>query len=264
MAHDYSSTTTLITGASSGLGEEFARQLARRRSDLILVARRVDRLEQLATRLRDTARVTVTVIAADLSERGAGAALAEQVAELGLEVHSLVNNAGFATRSRFEDEDAARIADEVALNVGAVVDITRAFYPGLLRHGRGILVNLASTGAYQPVPLMAVYGASKAFVLSFTEALWVEARRSGLKVLALSPGATRTEFFDVAGENAQVGRFQTSGQVVDLALRVLDRRNPPPSIVSGAVNHVTAQAARMLTRRGTALVSGMVTGRAPL
>jgi uncharacterized protein len=264
MALDYTGTTTLITGASSGLGEEFARQLAARGGDLILVARRVDRLERLAEGLRASDGVTVTVLAADLAERGSGAQLATRIHDLGLDVHGLVNNAGFATRNRFEDEDAARVAEEVALNVGAVVDLTRAFYPELLRHGCGILVNLASTGAYQPVPLMAVYGATKAFVLSFTEALWFEAKGSGLRVLALSPGATRTEFFDVAGENAQVGRFQTTTQVVGLALRTLDRRNPPPSVVSGAANRATALTARLLTRRGTATVSGMVTGRAPL
>jgi uncharacterized protein len=176
-------------------------------------------------------------------------------------VHTLVNNAGFATRNRFENEDAARIAQEVDLNVGVLVDMTRALYPQLLAHADGALINIASTGAYQPVPLMAVYGATKAFVLSFTEALWFEARGSGLKVLALSPGATRTEFFDVAGEDARVGNFQTSTQVVKLALNTLDRRNPPPSVISGLGNRLTAGVSKLLTRRGLVNLTGSITGR---
>lgn len=264
MPVDHRTTTALVTGASSGLGEEFARQLAARGADLVLVARRLDRLQALADQLRDEHGTTVTVLASDLSVPGAADALAQTLAERGVEVHSLVNNAGFATRARFEDEDPARIHEEVSLNVTALVDLTRAFYPHMLRDGRGLLVNVASTGAYQPVPLMAVYGATKAFVLSFTEALWFEARGSGLRVLALSPGATRTEFFDVAGEEAQVGRMQTSEEVVRLALDTLDRRDPPPSVVSGRANRATVVASRLLSRRALVRLTGAITGRRPV
>jgi short-subunit dehydrogenase len=259
---DHRTTTALITGASSGLGEEFARQLAARGADLVLVARRLDRLETLAAELRSEHGVAVTVLAADLSRPAAATQLAERIDSLGLTIDSLVNNAGFATRNRFEHEDPARIAEEIDLNVGALVDLTRRFYPRLLASGRGALVNIASTGAYQPVPLMAVYGATKAFVLSFTEALWYESKGSGLKVLALSPGATRTEFFDVAGADARVGAFQTPSQVVGLALRTLDRRNPPPSVISGAANRATTILTRLLSRRGLATVTGRITARA--
>jgi short-subunit dehydrogenase len=261
VAITYRGRTALITGASSGLGEEFARQLAARGSDLVLVARRLDRLDALADDLRSTHGVTVTTLASDLSAPGAAAALADELAARDIPVHTLVNNAGFATRNRFEREDAARIAQEIDLNVGALVDITRAFYPDLLTRGDGALINIASTGAYQPVPLMAVYGATKAFVLSFTEALWFEAKGSGLKVLALSPGATKTEFFDVAGEDARVGIFQTASEVVGLALATLDRRNPPPSVVSGLANRLTAGVTKLLSRRGLVNLTGAITGR---
>jgi short-subunit dehydrogenase len=258
---DYRNTTALVTGASSGLGEEFARQLAARGANLVLVARRLDRLEALAAELRAERGVSVTVVEADLSRADAVTALAQRLDSLGLSIDTLVNNAGFATRNRFEDEDPARIAEEIDLNVGALVGISRRFYPQLLTSAKGALINVASTGAYQPVPRMAVYGATKAFVLSFTEALWFEAKGSGLRVLALSPGATRTEFFDIAGADARVGAFQTPEQVVRLALTTLDRRNPPPSIISGASNRATTFAGRLLSRRGVANLTGRITSR---
>lgn len=261
MIHDHRGTTALITGASSGLGEEFARQLAAKGANLVLVARRGDRLEHLAAELRTKHAVGVTTLTQDLGAPGAAAAVSARLAGLGIPVHTLVNNAGFATRNRFEDEDPDRIRDEIALNVAALVDLTREFYPRMLAHGHGALVTVASTGAYQPVPLMAVYGATKAFVLSFTEALWVEARGTGLKVLALSPGATRTEFFEHAGDDAQVGSMQAPAEVVRLALATLDRRDPPPSIISGTSNRLTAGISRVLSRRATARLTGAITAR---
>lgn len=262
MPIDYRGRTALITGASSGLGEEFARQLAARGANLVLVARRLDRLDALADELRTSHGITATSLECDLAAPGAAQALAAELSSRGLDVHTLINNAGFATHNRFENEEPARIAQEIDLNVRALVDITRAFYPTLLTHGDGALVNIASTAAYQPVPLMAVYAATKAFVLSFTEALWFEAKGNGLKVLAVSPGATKTEFFDVAGEDARVGSLQTPVQVVRLALATLDRRNPPPSVVSGSGNRLTTEATKLLTRRGLVNLTGAITGRA--
>jgi uncharacterized protein len=257
---DYRGSTVLITGASSGLGAEFAGQLAARGANLILVARRVNRLEALKVELEAKYAVTATVIAADLAAAGAASTLAGKVRKLKLPVHSLINNAGFGSHNPFEDEDAHRIRDEVAVNVAAVVDLTKAFYPELLQHGSGVLVNVASTAAFQPVPRMAVYGASKAFVLSFTEALWYEARPSGLKVIALCPGATGTEFFDVAGPEARSGRMQTATTVVRTALRALDRRNPPPTIVSGFTNVAATIAERVMPRRALVSAVGRLTG----
>ncbi len=263
MSIDYSGTTALVTGASSGLGEHFVRQLAARGADLVLVARRVDRLEALADELRAGGR-TVTVIGADLAQPGAGHSLADELEARKIVVGTLVNNAGFATRNHFENEDAARIAEEIDLNVGALVDLTKAFYDQLRATNRGALITVASTAAYQPLPLMAVYGATKAFVLSFTEALWYENRGRGLKVLCLSPGATKTEFFDVAGEGARVGEFQTPEEVVGLALETLDKRNSPPSVVSGTRNRFMAAATRLVPRRTLVMVAGRTTARNPI
>ncbi|MEZ0446532.1 SDR family NAD(P)-dependent oxidoreductase [Cellulomonas sp. ICMP 17802] len=249
---DHHGTTALITGASSGLGVDFAHQLAARGADLVLVARRADRLEELASTLRAQHGVQVRVLPADLTLPGAAATLRAQLD--GVHVDTLVNNAGFGHFGDLADTDPAVASGMVALNVAALVDLTRTFLPDLLA-GRGALVNIASTAAYQPCPHLAVYGATKAFVLSFTEALHAETRGSGLRVLALSPGATRTEFFDIAGREAQVGRMQESADVVGLAMRALDRRRTPASIVSGRTNGLTAVASRLFPRRVTLAVS---------
>ncbi|HMH58048.1 MAG TPA: SDR family oxidoreductase [Galbitalea sp.] len=255
----YRGSTVLVTGASSGLGAEFASQLAARGANLILVARRAERLEALKADLLAKHGVIVNVIPTDLAAAGASSALAAKITKLGLPVHSLINNAGFGSHNRFEDEDADRVHEEVALNVAAVVDLSKVFYTELLQHGTGVLVNVASTAAFQPVPRMAVYGASKAFVLSFTEALWFEARPSGLKVIALCPGATATEFFDVAGPEARTGRVQSASTVVGIALRALDRRNPPPSVVTGFTNVAATIAERLMPRRALVSAVGRLT-----
>ncbi|MDV6287127.1 SDR family NAD(P)-dependent oxidoreductase [Streptomyces sp. UP1A-1] len=140
---------------------------------------------------------------------------------------------------------------EIAVDVTAVADISRAFIGQLRSAGRGVLVNVASMAAYQPNPRMALYGATKAFVLSLTEALWEESRGTGLRVLALSPGATRTEFFDVVGTPQAAGgtRLASPADVVRTALAALDRRNPPPSVIAGRMNRVMAFLARRLASR---------------
>jgi len=254
-------TTALITGASSGLGAEFARQLAARGANLVLVARRAERLEALASELRDSAGVTVTVITADLASADAGTRLAADVESRGIQISTLINNAGFGSRNRFEDEDQERIREEILLNVAALVDLTKAFYPQLQAASNGALVNVASTAAYQPLPKMAVYGATKAFVLSFTEALWHENKGTALKVLCLSPGGTATEFFEVAGDRALVGPLRPVDEVVALTLKALDRKNTPPSVVSGALNHVNSTLIQFFPRRARVNISGMVAGR---
>jgi short-subunit dehydrogenase len=237
--------------ASSGLGAEFARRLAARGADLVLVARREERLKALAEQLSAAHGVAVETIAMDLAVEGCGDLLAAEVDRRGITVSSVINNAGFGTYGRFHEEDPQRLRQEVALDVTAVVDISRAFIGPLRGRGEGVLVNVASAAAYQPVPNMAVYAATKAFVLSFTEALWQESRGTGLRVMALSPGATRTEFFDVVGTEDAAGgtRWQTSEQVVRTALKALDRKNPPPSVVSGALNRAMTLSGRFATRR---------------
>ncbi|MFR9780689.1 SDR family NAD(P)-dependent oxidoreductase [Micromonospora sp. MS34] len=192
-----------MTGASAGIGAEFARQVAARGSDVVLVAQRLDRLKRLAGELGPAYGITATPVAMDLATPGVGAALDAALTVRGLTVTSLIDNAGFGTNAAFHREDSQRLADEIAVNVTSLVDLSRAFIERLRTHGRGVLVNVASVAAYQPTPTMAVYGATKAFVLSFTEAVWYESRNTGLRVMALSPGATETEFFDVAGAQAR-------------------------------------------------------------
>jgi short-subunit dehydrogenase len=257
MSFDIRSATALVTGASSGLGSEFARRFAERGADLVLVARRAGRLEELAAELRTAHGVTVTVVPFDLARPDAGRALRAELDARSLSVHLLVNNAGFGTHVPFVRTEPARIEEEITLNVSALVDLTRAFVPPMVDAGRGAVVNLASIAAYQPTPGMAVYGATKAFVLHFTEALAFELRGSGVKVLTVSPGPTSTEFFDVAGPGASGGaRFQSAEQVVSAALRALERRSTPASTVSGALNLLTASAARFVPRRVALAISG--------
>lgn len=253
---DFTAQTTLVTGASSGIGAAFARALARRGSDVILVARRLDRLEQLASELERDHGVRATAIPLDLAERGAGQALARETAARGLTVTGLVNNAGFGTDGPFHEEDPERLQDEIAVDVANLVDISRAFIEPLRQEGRGILVNVASVAGYLPGPDMAVYSACKVFVLSFTEALWHESRPSGLRVLSLAPGLTRTEFFDDLAGGTYTGSYQTPEQVVETGLRSLDRGNRRPSIVSGRGNAISVGLGRLLSRRAAVLLSG--------
>ena len=259
-AVDYRQQTTLLTGASAGIGVEFAHQLAARGSDLVLVARRRERLETLAEELAATHGITATVIPLDLSVPRAGQRLAHEVAEHGLTVTSLINCAGFGTFGPFHAEDVGRLHDEISVDLTNVVDISRAFIEPLRAAGTGVLVNVASMAAYQPNPNMAVYGATKAFVLNFTEALWQESQGTGLRVLALSPGATKTEFFDVVGNNASGGvRMQTPKQVVDTALSALDRRTPPPSVAVGRANRFFLVVSRLISRKRIITIIGNLT-----
>ncbi len=256
----YRGTTALITGASAGLGEEFAEQFAARGADVVLVARREDRLSELAGRLGSDYGVTATPIAMDLATADAAASVRAALDDRGLTIQTLINNAGFGMRGGLIDADPERTAQMVQLNIATLTALTRAFLPDLVAAGSGALVNIASVAAYQPCPNMAVYGATKAYVLSLTEALAYETRDSGLRVLAVSPGATATEFFDVAGgaPDAASGRFQTPQQVVARTLHELDRRNGPASFVSGRVNAVTAKLAGIMPRRLVLAAGGHV------
>lgn len=245
----YTDTTVLITGASSGLGAEFARQLANRGADLVLLARRHDVLEDLAADIRKATGRQVDVIAADLAVPGAMAGVVATLAERGLRVDSLVNNAGLGKTAPFAESSIDDVHAQIGLNVAAVVDLTHALLPQLLASGRGALLNVASLTAYAPTPNMAVYAASKAFVLRFTEALAYELRDSGLSVLALSPGPTRTGFYASSGTTETGVSFQQPAQVVASALRALDRAQTPISIVSGWQNRVSSRVLGLLPRR---------------
>lgn len=242
-------TTALVTGASSGIGEEFARRLAARGADLVLIARRAPRLESLAAELADSFGVSSTVLAIDLSVTDATARIVAELSARGIHPSTLVNNAAFGSHGAFAEVDAHRIDREVQVNVAAVVGLTRALLPGLIADGRGALVNVASTAAFQPIPQMAVYAASKAFVLSFTEAIAWETRHSLLRVIALNPGPTDTEFSSVAdSSDASFGPKQTVAQVVDTAMRALDRRRTPASVISGTRNFIQTLGLRIAPR----------------
>ena len=185
--------TALVTGASSGIGEQFARALASRGNELILVARRRERLEGLASELPTRAEVVECDLASD------AASLPAKVAELGMEVDLLVNNAGFGSWGRFLEQDPEQEARQVRLNCEAVVRLSRAFLPAMVERGRGGVIVVASSAGMQPIPYQSVYAATKAFALSFTEALHTELHGSGVRVLAVNPGPVPTEWQAVAG-----------------------------------------------------------------
>ncbi len=235
---------TLITGASAGLGAEFARQCAARGEELVLVARRRDRLDAIAAELGGR----IHVVAADLAEPGAAGRLIEEVAALGLEVGTLVNNAGFGLAGRFAELPLERQLGMIDLNVRALTELTHRVLPAMRTRRRGGILNVASTAAFQAGPTMAVYFATKAFVLSFTEALHHELRGSGIKVSALCPGPTATEFGAVAGVTSR--KFERlagdAAQVVRTGLRALDRNQAIE--VPGLQNKLGAQAYRLLPR----------------
>ena len=256
---DFKNRTALVTGASSGIGAGLATALAARGADVVLVARREDRLSELAHRLQHDFGITAHAISRDLTQPDASAGLVEDLAARGLTVDVLVNNAGFGTHSAFVKEDASRVSDEIALNVAVLVALTRALLPGMVERDFGAVVNVASTAAFQPLPQMAVYGATKAFVLSFTEALWGELEGSGVKALALCPGATDTEFFGVGpGERASIGARQSVDEVVALCMKALDKTASPPTVISGFRNAALAQSPRFLPRKAMIRLSRRV------
>jgi short-subunit dehydrogenase len=212
--------TALITGASSGIGEEFARQLAARGYDLILVARRKDRLEQLAEEVPTKA----TVIESDLATEADK--LPGKVKRRKLQVDLLVNNAGFGTRGHFAEIDGKRDAELVRLNCEAVIALTHAFLPAMIERGSGGVITVASTAGMQPLPYETTYAASKAFAISFMEALSMELRDTGVKTLVVNPGPVKTEWQEVAGydENTRVVPGMIGAeQCVRDSLRAYDR-----------------------------------------
>ena len=222
--------TALITGASSGIGAEFARQLAARGSELILVARREDRLLELAEELPSNTHVVTCDLANEADK------LFSKVRRRRLDVDLLVNNAGFGLRGRLLDAPDGRNAEMVRVNCEAVVTLTRAFLPGMIERRRGGIITVASTAGLQPLPYEATYGATKAFATNFTEALHMELRGTGVKALAVNPGPVPTEWqqvarYDEVGGEMMPGAIEAD-QVVREALRAYDkdRRSHVPGL----------------------------------
>lgn len=245
-AFDFAGKTVLITGASMGIGEVFARQLAELGATLVLVARSRDRLERLAAELP-----RAHVVVEDLGSPEAAQRVFAAVTQRGLDVDVLINNAGFGAYGRFAELPLDNHHDAIALNVGALVELTHVFLPMLERRQGGV-IQIASTAAFQPVPYMAVYGASKAFVLSFSEALWAEYRPRGVRVLALCPGATETPFFQRAGEAAAFGKKATPEAVVRLGLAAFQANRA--SVIHGTGNFLTSMISRFTSRQLTATI----------
>ncbi|MWV48750.1 SDR family NAD(P)-dependent oxidoreductase [Rathayibacter sp. VKM Ac-2803] len=250
----------VVTGASSGLGREFALRYAERGHDIVVVARRRDRLEALAADVRERFGAAVSVVTADLADPAAPSAIVETLRAQGLRADVLVNCAGFGTAGPFAEEDPARLADEIVVDVLAPALLARLLLPDLLASPRGTLLMVSSTASFQPLPGAAAYAACKAFVTSLTAAIWQETRGSGLRVLALCPGPTETEFFEAAGSDSfKVGSVDTVDEVVDAAFRHLDRGTGPVLTV-GLGNRIRALGATLAPRWLTLAVGARLTG----
>lgn len=244
----------LVTGASAGLGVEFARQLSRRGHRLVLAARRKDRLEALATELGNS-----RAIAIDLGEKDSAARLIEEIESAGEKVHVLINNAGFGLSGRFAKLDVERQRQMIDLNVGTLTDLCRSVLPTMIKRRGGGILNVASTAAFQPGPGVAVYFATKAYVLSFTEALHEEVKPHGVRVSALCPGPTRTEFGEVAGFGEK-GAFDRLAMDVEPVVRAgldgLDKNKAV--VVPGLINKTGAVSTRFVPRALVRKIAGAI------
>jgi short-subunit dehydrogenase len=243
------SKTALVTGASAGLGAEFARLFARDGHDVVVVARRRDKLETLAAEIKAERGVGMHVLAEDLGEPGAGSRVARELARQGLEIEFLVNNAGFGGIGAFAQRDLSRELQMVHVNIVALVELTHGLLPAMIARRSGRILNLGSTAGFVPGPFMAVYYASKAFVNSFTEALSVELEGTGVTATVCCPGATATEFAHVA-QNDKTALFKANvmpaRDVAEEAYRAM-MRGEPLSVI-GLANKVRIASLRMAPR----------------
>lgn len=236
----------VVTGASSGFGALFAERLAARGLPLVLAGRDAARLKEVEQRVtRLTPGVPVELVVGDLATSSGVDALIGVIADRTVDI--LINNAGFGTHGLLAELDATRESEMIAVNVDALVRLSLAVLPGMVARGSGGILNVASTSAFQPVPHQATYGATKAFVLSFSQAMWAEARGSGVRVTALCPGPTRTSFVEALGADAATTsayrRLAPPEPVVDAGLRAMDRGRAV--VVTGTKNRVIATAARL-------------------
>jgi short-subunit dehydrogenase len=243
--------TALITGASTGIGVDLAECFAKNGYDLILAARSEAALKDVATRLADKHQVKATAIALDLGAQGAGRRLADAIGAQGLNVDVLVNNAGYGTAGAFEGSDEADQLGMIDLNVRALTELTHIYWPRMLANKRGGVLNVASTAAFQPGPLMAVYYASKAYVMSLSEALWREAQGTGVHVSCLCPGPTASKFRERAGTGktrlAKLGTPMSAQSVARMGYRAF--QNNRRVIVTGLRNKMLAGLGPFLPRK---------------
>ena len=237
---------TLITGASSGIGEAFAKRLAGEKHNLILVARSEDKLQELCKHLAGEYGVECHAVTADLSQKGSDEKLFRQTEDNGWDVDWLINNAGFGSSGDFATLDREKELGIIDLNIAALVALTHRYQQKMRSRKSGTIINVSSAAGFQPIPFMATYAASKAFVSSFSEAIAEENRPFGIRVLALCPGSTKTNFFAASNieRPIQVKGQQTVEQVVDTAMRAV--RQNRTKIVSGWANYIGALAGTLV------------------
>lgn len=245
-----SGRTALVTGASSGLGVDFARELASRGTNLVLVARREDLLRRHADEIGACYGVKVAIVAMDLAAHDASQRLYDQLKAEGTSIDILINNAGFGLYGRFTELEWERERNMLEIDIITLVHMSKLFVKDMVARNYGYILQIASIGAYQPAPLYASYGAAKAFVLNFGEALNHELRRTGVSCTVLSPGVTATEFLKVSGQRPTLYQrlvMMKSPQVVKIGIEAMLKGRP--SIVPGAINKLGAFLPRILTRR---------------
>jgi short-subunit dehydrogenase len=245
--------TALITGASSGLGEAFTEELARGQYNLVIVARSEDKLQQLKSHLEAQHPITVDVIVEDLSLPQASQNIFKHITEKGLKIDLLINNAGFGDYGPFSDRPLDKQVKMIQLNITALVELTHLFLPGMKQRHSGGIINVSSIAGYQPLPYLSVYAATKAFVLSFSEALWAENKGTGVHILALCPGPTESKFFEVAefppsftSKNGN-GSLTSASEVAKDALKAL-AKNQANLVTGGLGNQVIVNLPRFFPR----------------
>lgn len=245
-------TTALITGASAGIGATFAQELAARKTNLVLVARSPEKLQQLAAQLQAQYQIRVEIIVQDLTAPTAARSVFDTLTNKGITIDLLINNAGFGEYGDFTELDRERQLNMIQLNILALVDLTHLFLPGMRQRRSGNIINMSSVAAFQSMPYFCVYAATKSFILSFSEALWAENRKYGVRIIAVCPGPTDTNFFKDAEfpsilVNFAEKNYTSTEVVVREALAALDREHPV--VVPGDLrNQILANVPRFLPR----------------
>lgn len=249
--------TTLITGASSGIGRAFAERFAADGSDLILVSRRKEQLESIGAELKKKYSVSINIFQKDLSQYGAARELFQEVQRGSLQVDFLVNNAGFGKMGRFESFDDEQYSQMIHLNIETLVVLSRLFLVGMLSREYGGIINLSSTAAFQPLPYFSVYSATKTFVLLFSEALWGECRKKGIRILALCPGHVKTDFHKKAGVKPHhLYAVWNSKDIVEKAIDALKKNQP--TLVPGVLNHFLSHLNRYVSRKCAVRITSQI------
>lgn len=250
---------TLITGASSGIGKEFAKRFAKEGDNLIITARSADKLEILARQLREEYSVRVEVIALDLSLEHSAKILYDEVSKRGLIVKTLVNNAGFATTGLLHTTDYQAQHEEILLNIATLTELTYLFIADMSERRSGTIINLGSCVSFTPFPYSAVYAASKAYIVSFTESVSYEYRDKGVRLLAVCPAPTQTHFFDKCGN--VVDNMRTPANVVNTAMKALKRKNKAV-VTDGALSKMQSVLHHFATRNMSLNIVGKISKRA--